>query len=601
MDLIRTIKIIVLVVVLFFAVRAGKNAISGIIDNNRYGKTYEQGCEQLENVEYENARNSFEKTRGYKDSDELILKSYYLEGEDYFGKGEYELAEKAFEQAGEYKDAEEKRLLSIYTDAERYESEGNEDMAIKRFTDAGDYKDSADRIEKNKRTRDEKRTLVVEYDVGENKLEVPASSNREYTLSSLSKKSMSGTFSEPGQQEEFTFTAKNKGWYSVVVNSQKTTARNLSYKLFDKRRNEVNNWNPNELLGAKQIQINEPGDYTLAIAANNANAGDTFDTYLIFAKEEIDLCEYPIIHDSVEDVHQICEYRIHPAASGKYRFEFPNMSKNLLLDGEIRDSSGKLVWSTLSWDFNPWGHDVYHSGYSKEVELDQNETYKFYLFPRETTGSFTLKFHSAKEAKDISSYTVVNDEITFEGQQNKYTFTPEQSGIHGFSIGKLYGNASIFLTIIDDYDKKVSDVSISSDGGYICADLEEGREYTVLVKHRTNTSKYTLSIGKPAPKWDMTGYEKVCDTIRFSGQQNRYSFTAPETAGYSLSVGPMNGDQKICITIVDSYDHMVLGRTFFTSGDSLHDKVNLNGGEEYTIYVTQERALGPYTMVLKCD
>ena len=601
MDLIRTVKIIILAVALFLVFMVAKTAISGIIDNNRYGKTYKQGCEQLENREYENARSSFEKTRGYKDSDELILKCYYLEGQDYFAKGEYENAEKAYEQAGKYEDAEEKRLLSIYKDAERYEAEGNEDMAIKRFSEAGNYKDSMERVEKNKRAREKKKTLVVNYDVEEKTLDVPDSSDREHTFSALSTMSMSGNFDEPGQQKEFPFTAKYRGWYSFVVNWEKTTARKIGHKVLDKKRNEAGNWNNTELLESKQIYINEPGDYIFVLSADQAKAGDTFDTYLMLTKEEIDLCEYQIVHDSIEDAHQMREYWIDPMVSGTYRFEFSDMSKKLFMDGEIRDSSGKLVWSTLSWDFNPWGHDVYSSGYSREIELDKEENYKFYLFARGSMGSFTLKLYSPKETKDVSSYTTVNDELSFEGQKNKYTIIPENDGIHGFSIGTLYGNANLYIAIIDEYGNIVSDGITPSGGGYVCADMKEGKKYTILIEQKRNTSKYTLSIGKPGGKEDMTGYERVTDNIRFSGQKNQYTFRAPETGGYSLSVGPMNGDQKICITIVDSFDHKVLDRTYFTSGDRLKDKVNLDAGEEYTIFVTQERGLGAYTMLLVCN
>lgn len=594
MDPIRTLKIILLAAALIGAIIFGKKTISGIIEHNRYGKTYEQGCKQLEKGEYENARNSFEKTRGYKDSDTLILKSYYLEAEQYFGKGEYAKAEKAYEQAGTYMDAKEKRLLSIYKDAERYESEGNTEMAMKRFTDAGDYKDSAERAEKNRLALEEEKTFVVNYEIDERTLDMTASSEQEFTFSKMSVRSMNGTFSESGQELEFPFAAENGGWYSLVVNSGKTTAYGLTYKVLDKNGNEVKNWNSESLLDARQIRISEPGTYKLIAASNSAKAGDTFDAYWILAKTVIDLCKYPVVHDYIEDMHQLREYQIKPTISGKYTFEFPEMSNGMNMEGQIRNSAGKIISST-DW----WSHDLYKSGYSKEVELKGGETYTFYVFPMVKTGAFTLKFHNARETVDISSYTEINDEITYKDQQNKYTFTPKNSGGHCFSIGKLYGNSAVQLIITDDYDKTVAKEDIDSEGGSVRANLEEGKEYTVLVKQRTGTSKYTLSVGNPNPMVDISGFETVKDTMRFAGQENQYWLTPSDRGNYRLSVGPMNSNQQIMITIKDRFDHAVIKQVKFMSEDVLSEPLALDSVQEYTIYVTQVKGLGPYSIKLE--
>ena len=126
-------------------------------------KNYEKAVQMLENGQYAEAVEAFEKLGDYEDSAEMAVISrkerFYQEGLKQMDAGEYDLALAAFSIVDdtEYKDVEQKvqeiltiqenqELESAYQQAVVELKEGNYDAAREMFIELGDYSDSTQMI-----------------------------------------------------------------------------------------------------------------------------------------------------------------------------------------------------------------------------------------------------------------------------------------------------------------------------------------------------------------------------------------------------------------------------------------------------------------------
>ncbi len=133
--------IIAIILILVF----GVVAVSGILSYFFYFEPlerYEAAVEDMEDGEYEDAREEFEELGDFKDSAQLISECDYLEAEELMENGDYEGAIVIFEKLGDYEDSAEKLAECNYKIAAVcYENEDYEN-ALTHFQAAGDYSDS---------------------------------------------------------------------------------------------------------------------------------------------------------------------------------------------------------------------------------------------------------------------------------------------------------------------------------------------------------------------------------------------------------------------------------------------------------------------------
>ena len=133
--------IIAIILILVF----GVVAVSGILSYFFYFEPlerYEAAVEDMEDGEYEDAREEFEELGDFKDSAQLISECDYLEAEELMENGDYEGAIAIFEKLGDYEDSAEKLAECNYKIASDYYENADYENALTHFQAAGDYSDS---------------------------------------------------------------------------------------------------------------------------------------------------------------------------------------------------------------------------------------------------------------------------------------------------------------------------------------------------------------------------------------------------------------------------------------------------------------------------
>lgn len=133
--------IIAIILILVF----GIVAVSGILSYFFYFEPlerYNAAVEDMDDGDYEDAREEFEELGDFKDSAQLITECDYKEAKDLMEAGDYVSAQIIFEKLGDYEDSAEKLAECNYRIAQAYYADGDYENALTHFQAAGDYSDA---------------------------------------------------------------------------------------------------------------------------------------------------------------------------------------------------------------------------------------------------------------------------------------------------------------------------------------------------------------------------------------------------------------------------------------------------------------------------
>ena len=133
--------IIAIILILVF----GIVAVSGILSYFFYFEPlerYNAAVEDMDDGDYEDAREEFEELGDFKDSAQLITECDYKEAKDLMEAGDYVSAQIIFEKLGNYEDSAEKLAECNYRIAQAYYADGDYENALTHFQAAGDYSDA---------------------------------------------------------------------------------------------------------------------------------------------------------------------------------------------------------------------------------------------------------------------------------------------------------------------------------------------------------------------------------------------------------------------------------------------------------------------------
>ena len=288
---------------------------------------------------------------------------------------------------------------------------------------------------------------------------------------------------------------------------------------------------------------------------------------------------------SLSEQGEVDSYTFQASVTGYYRFSVHDMYSGFYVTvSVIDDATGETV-ERQTYMSNGDGVTAYlHSGKSYTAKV------KYYS----GSGSYLLKVCQAKATAKITGKSKVFDSIEFEGQQNRYTFTPAVSGYYRFGLQDVKSGFYLSLAIYDKLGYEVERLSYLSNNGGITAHLNKGEPYEVVAKYYSGTGSYRMEIGHQQPRTELRLGTAKTERISFADQRNYYDFTPSVSCDYVFAVSGIESGMYVSVYVYDSLDYRVTYNTGMSSGEKVTAK--LTAGEKYTVVVRYYSGLGSYTL-----
>ena len=318
------------------------------------------------------------------------------------------------------------------------------------------------------------------------------------------------------------------------------------------------------------------GIYTIEVHQNEGYS--TYDLYVGCTKPIVDISDCDVVNDNLEFPYQQLYYSFTPVRDGLYYFDLSDMVGNAHVDFRIYNHLNEEVAGT----------SYVNNEYGVEAFLTAGETYTI-IVENEYEFITPLSIYIGKQTptRDISGYSSISDKMTFRNQQNIYTFVATSSG-YRVELGDITNDRNLRLFVYNHLGEELNSTYYCGNGeGFNFTDLVVGNTYAVVVSTYDTMTPYTLYLYADKEIQAANSDMALRDSLEFTGQENRYSFTvdragdhkllflihsAAEYAQLSVSIYDENGN------LVD-YDHYVRNGDYF-------ELSNLTVGSTYTVVVS---------------
>ena len=269
--------------------------------------------------------------------------------------------------------------------------------------------------------------------------------------------------------------------------------------------------------------------------------------------------------------------------TGTYLIFIRKANNGFRVSVDVRDLSG---YSQNS--------DILKQDYGFTVSLRKGTTYNIYVAQYEKTGDYTLAVGIPRECADIGKNQLIEDSVSFRGQENCYRMTAPRDGTYRFSIIKADNGVRVSAWVTDE-GGYVLGSEILKQGTGVSVTLRAGETYTIHVSPYEGYDDYVMRIGIPQPTVDLTGCQAVGDRLYYYRQDNTYTITPQEAGTYIIALRKADQGMRLSIEITDMGGYRVNG-DIFKQGNSM--KFSLKAGLQYTIHVIQYDDNGEYTLTI---
>lgn len=284
---------------------------------------------------------------------------------------------------------------------------------------------------------------------------------------------------------------------------------------------------------------------------------------------------------------QADEYQFTAKTAGNYRFDITNDNASAYYAFFVRDSRGSIVKSASS---------LFH-GDGVTANLEKGKTYTIKIVQKYKFSNYKITVGVPKEIRDISGLKAVKDTITYEDQQNVYTYTASVSGNYRFDITDNNASAYYTIFVIDSRDSIVKSASTLYHGDGITAQLEAGQTYTIKMCQKYKFSNYEIKIGVPQVVQDITGQTSVSGRMTYEDQQNVYTYTASASGLHLFTINNNNASSYYSMFIYDERNSIIASASTLYDGDTA--KATLTLGKTYTIKLVQKYKFSNYTIKIQ--
>lgn len=192
------------------------------------------------------------------------------------------------------------------------------------------------------------------------------------------------------------------------------------------------------------------------------------------------------VSDSVQYTDQQNDYLFTANLSGKYRFEFSDVSDGTDFRLEIYNSGWERIQSDYDLD----------NGDGLTVSLAENESYYLRVQQYRNLGSYTLNIGAKKPIIDISRSPIVSDSIQYTNQENDYLFLTEIDGEFRFEFSDVPDGTDLRLEIYNSgWEMIKSDYNLDDEDG-LTVSLSSKKEYFIRVSYCRGYGHYALHINR---------------------------------------------------------------------------------------------------------
>lgn len=204
-------------------------------------------------------------------------------------------------------------------------------------------------------------------------------------------------------------------------------------------------------------------------------------------KSAENVSEYTRVSDFFEFEDQINLYTFIPKLDGVYSFGL-----------ESCDSGMAFAISLTEGDTNLVRTDKIAVGEEIHKELEAGNAYTLKATQGVNLGGYTISIGIQKPTVDISSYSAVNDEVTYNGQRNRYLFTSQTSGDISFKLTETDGERhGAGISIYDSEGTPLVQRGYCIEGDTVTLkNAVEGECYTIDVTYYMMPTSYKLVCGQ---------------------------------------------------------------------------------------------------------
>ncbi len=202
-------------------------------------------------------------------------------------------------------------------------------------------------------------------------------------------------------------------------------------------------------------------------------------------KEQVDISNYTLVCDSIQFTDQSNDYYFIAPLDGRYRFEMSEIQSGFVVGLYAYNSLNEEIASD-SYCYNGEGITL--------KSLKAGEKYRIQVKQNENSGTYKLIVGQQKSTADISSFSVVNDEVQYTDQRNVYYITANTDSLV-ITVSGLKSNCAVELYAFNDLGEELSSDSYCYNGEYITMrNLVSGKVYEIQVRQTEGFSTYALTI-----------------------------------------------------------------------------------------------------------
>lgn len=271
------------------------------------------------------------------------------------------------------------------------------------------------------------------------------------------------------------------------------------------------------------------------------------------SSNENDITGKTSISGAIVNEGQINTYCFTTQTGGTYRFDV-DLSAGVDVRVRISGENG----SSINYGTN-----------ALTIDLEEGKTYLLGIEYMNGACDYNVSIGIPSEITDITGSTLIEGNIVYQDQINKYQYTASVSGTYRMDADVSAGG-EVRLRISGENENSIN---YATNG--LTIDLEKGKTYILSVEYLNGPCDYAVAIGVPIPITDVEGNGPLYGSITYQDQRDKYRYTAPVSGTYRLDTDLSSGGE-IRIRISGENENSI---NYGTNGLT----IDLEKGETYII------------------